>query len=247
MLVEFSDTTATRLKAELPKIGQLFGMNEDENKLDLARIKQLKGCRTKLVQDYLKFIQKLDALVAVDASFHSDKIKNYAFESSQLLIEGLKKYLGSCERYSRIKDFLNIIPDYTSGMVGFIIILSTFIATTSPLLAIIPVSILIWGLIDLFFNNRTAVKNFRTTLFSAENELNTIREACNILKHNTPLPETQATPLLAIASTSRNYHSFEESIPSLEESISLRQFFKAEVHADGSNSIHSDSSSLTLV
>jgi hypothetical protein len=235
MLVEFSDTTATRLKAELPKIGQLFGTNEDKNKLDLTSIKQLKGCRTQLVQNYLKFIQELDRLVS------NDEIKNYALESRLLLIESLKKYLGSCERYSRIKDFLNIIPDHTSGMVGFIIILSTYIATTSPVLAIIPVSILTWGLIDLFFNNRTAVKNFRTTLFNAEEELREILKPCNLLKHNTPPPETQATPLLAaIPSTSRNYDSFEETTPPIK-------FFKAQVHTVDTQSIHSDSSSLTLV
>lgn len=240
MLVEFSNSTATFLKTELPKIGQLFQSNEGENTLDLGRIKQLKGCRTGLIRNCLKLIQELDTLANINF-INNDEKENHLIESRRSLVEGLKKYLSSCERYPRTKDFLNIIPDNVTGMVCFTIIASTFSAILSPPLSIIPVSVLIWVLIDFFFNNREAAKNLRETLFTAEGELRTIKEAYHIFKRSMQMPsETEETSLLARPSTSRDYNSFTET------NLSSYRFFNAAVHTDDTNSINADSSSLTL-
>jgi hypothetical protein len=218
MLLTFSQETAQLLKDQIPCIGELTW--RDENELDLISIKQLKGCRTQLVQDCLKTIQDLDNL-SIDSS-QSDEWKNFLNNSRQSLIENLKKYLKNCERYPRIKNFLNIIPDNTSGMVSFIIVLSIFITVTShsPFLAIIPVSVFIWVLIDLIFNNRSAVENLKTLLFTIKNKLGAVKEACHILSQHAEVLTT--TPLLAEStpSTSRNYRS--SDTPPL--------VFQAEVH-----------------
>ncbi|HEY2566973.1 MAG TPA: hypothetical protein VGH95_04625 [Candidatus Aquirickettsiella sp.] len=111
--MKFSDSTATLLKT-LPFLNELNWSDETENTLDLTSIKQLKGCRTTLVRDCLKFIQKLDVLAEAKGNE-----KNYALENINALIQALKQYKISCRRYPRLKDFLNIIPDNTSGMVGY--------------------------------------------------------------------------------------------------------------------------------
>ncbi len=71
MLIEFSNDIAILLQAQ-PYIRNLDWLNENE--LDLASIKQLKGCRTELVQNCLIFIQKLDASTKMD-SFNSNEKK----------------------------------------------------------------------------------------------------------------------------------------------------------------------------
>lgn len=235
MLVKFSDATASLLKIELPKIGSLFEI-EDENNLNLANIKQLKGCRTGLIQDCLKLIQELDALAPI-RFINTEEKENHLIESRKSLIEGLKKYLSSCERYPRTKDFLNIIPDNLSGMVSFTIIASIFTAILiSPSYFIIPFGILIWVGIDLVFNNRGAVKNFREVIFTAEDELRTIKEASEIFNRCMQKTlETEETPLIEVPSTSRGYQTNSRS----------HHFYPVEVHRDD-DSISSDSSSLTL-
>ncbi|WP_342226997.1 hypothetical protein [Rickettsiella endosymbiont of Rhagonycha lignosa] len=183
MLIKFSAFTATLLET-LSFYNELKCSPVTENTLDLTRIKQLKGCRTTLVQDCLKIIQKLDVL----AKTACDE-KNYALANINTLIEALNHYKISCERYPRLKDFLNIIPDNMSGIVGFFIIASALASITFPPVAVIPLFIFSWVLMDLFFNNREAAKNLQETLYNVEDELRTIDAADNILKI-----KVQATP-----------------------------------------------------
>lgn len=183
MLMKFSDPTATLLKT-LAFQNELKWSHETENTLDLTSVKQLKGCRTTLVRNCLKFIQKLDVL----AETEGDK-KNYALENINALFEALKQYKISCERYPRLKDFLNIIPDNTRGVVGFMIIASAFASIAFPPLAAIPLFIFSWALMDLFFNNREAAKNLQETLYNVADELRTIDAAESILKN-----KIQSTP-----------------------------------------------------
>lgn len=179
MVLKFSPSTAILLKNQIPKLAQLSWA--DENELDLASIKQLKGCRTELIQDCLNFIRKLDAN-------NNKNEKNYAVATITGLVDDLKKYIASCESYPRIKDFLNFIPDDTSSIVGFTILATSFIAAAVYLpVALITVTITFWALIDLFFNNRTAAGRLQEKLFMAENELSTINEARNILENRGPL------------------------------------------------------------
>ncbi|MCH9636866.1 MAG: hypothetical protein WBV88_05550 [Candidatus Rickettsiella isopodorum] len=211
MLIEFSNGTATLLKAQLGYIEQLSWSDENENKLDLASIKQIKGCRTKLVQDCLKFIQKLDELVERNFFNNNNKEKNYVDETIKSLIEHLKKYTASCERYPRIKDFLNIIPDNTSSMLGFILLISALMATASPVLAVIPLVIFAWVLMDLFFNNRKAAKKLTEILFTVQAELRTIEEADTIFKSKVhpfqSATQTQVSSMPSIPGTSRTVYS----------------------------------------
>ncbi|MGC1853912.1 MAG: hypothetical protein WA659_00840 [Candidatus Aquirickettsiella sp.] len=202
MLLEFSNATTISLKAH-SFIAQLGWSNE--NKLDLASIKQLKGCRTKLVQSCLIFIQKLDASAKID-SFNSNEKKNYALQTTQKLLESLKKYKESSERHPRIKNFLNIIPDNTNGIVGFILIISSLITTLFPPLAIIPLIIVAWVLIDLFFNNREEAKNLKEILFTAKDELSTIETATDLLTKKRQSTQTQiaAAPIPSTSGTKYN-------------------------------------------
>lgn len=199
MLIEFSNRTASLLK-DHPQIAPL---SWDGNKLDLASIKQLKGCRTELLQDCLRFIQKLDSLIE-NNFFKDDKEKNYADKTIQSLIAGLKKYSESCEYYPRIKDFLNIIPDNTSSMVGFTLVISALIAVSVfPPLAVIPLVILSWIMMDLFFNNREEASTFKDIVFTAKAELRTIEEATDILNKEYAI-QTPSLPIQSMPSTSRD-------------------------------------------
>lgn len=185
--MKFSDSTATLLKT--PFLNELNWLDETGNTLELTSIKQLKGCRTTLVQDCLKFIQKLDVL----AEAEGDE-KNYALANIKALIEALHHYKISCERYPRLKDFLNIIPDNVSGVVGFFIIASALASIAFPPLAAIPLFIFSWMLIDLFFNNREVAKNLQETLYMLEDDLRTIDSANNILKIKVQPPTAVQTP-----------------------------------------------------
>lgn len=243
-LITFSRPTARLLKEELPKIEQLIWA--DENTLDLTSIKQLKGCRTGLISDCLKCIQELEDLNKISVTNTNGK-KNAIIEPRESLVEGLKKYLSSCERYPRTKDFLNIVPDNISGMVLFTMIVSTFIATSFPPVAIIPVSILIGVLMDFFFNNREAAKALRQVLFTAKDELITIKKAFDLFSgsHQNPseTEETEETALLATPSASINYDSLAGiSLPSCSHTC-LHGFFSSADNMPKSNSINSDSSS----
>ena len=206
MLIKFSDSTATLLKT-LTFLNELNWSDETENTLDLTSIKQLKGCRTTLLQDCLKLIQKLDVL----AEAEGDE-KNYALVNINALIEVLNHYKTTCEHYPRLKDFLNIIPDNMSGIVVFLIIASVLASIAFPPLAVIPLFIVSWVLMDLFFNNREAAKNLQATLYMFEDDLRTIDSANNILKIKvqptpTAVQTPSSTPPISIPgpSTSRNY------------------------------------------
>lgn len=231
MLIEFSNGTATLLKAQLGYIEQLSWSDENENKLDLASIKQIKGCRTKLVQDCLKFIQRLDELVESNF-FNNNKEKNYVDETIKSLIENLKKYTASCERYPRIKDFLNIIPDNTSSMLGFILLISALMATASPALAVIPLVIFAGVLMDLFFNNRKAAKKLTEILFTVQAELRTIEEADTIFKSKVH-PSQSAT---------QTQVSYIPSIPGTSRTVYSANFYRPAENQSDTNSINSTSS-----
>lgn len=186
--MKFSDSTATLLKTLLFP-NALHWSGETKNILDLTSIKQLKGCRTTLVRDCLKFIQKLDVL----AKGEGDE-RNYALANINTLIQALNHYKISCERYPRLKDFLNIIPDNMSGVVGFLIIASALASIAFPPLAAIPLFIFSWVLMDLFFNNREAAKNLQEALYKVEDEIRTIDAADNILKIKVQPPTAVQTP-----------------------------------------------------
>lgn len=214
MLIKLSNATAALLKTQLHYEQWVWS---NENSLDLASIKQLTGCRAELVQDCLKLIQTLDSLVERNF-FNTDQEKNYAKATIESLIEGLKKYTASCERYPRLKNFLNIIPDDVSSMVGFTLIISSLIATLFPPLAVIPVVIFAWILTDLFFNNRDEAKNFKEIVYTAKDELRTIEEANNIFKTRIYNPSQTVTQTeessLSLPGTSgysvRFYNSIED-------------------------------------
>jgi len=208
MLLIFSDFTATSLKT-LPFLNALNW--SDENTLDLTSIKQLKGCRTTLVRDCLKFIKKLDAIAIATANVNE---KNYALESIKVLIEKLKQYKSSCERYPRFKDFLNIIPDNTSGIVGFTIIAGALASIACPPLAAIPLFIFSWVLMDLFLNNRDAAKSFNEILFTFQEELSILQERNRIIQPKSTTPSS--VPIEITASTShspRMYNSIIKGNP----------------------------------
>jgi hypothetical protein len=194
--MKFSDSTAILLKT-LAFLNELNWSGETENILDLTSIKQLKGCRTTLVQDCLKFIQKLDVL----AEAPEEKQKIYAFKKIQALTQALYHYKISCERYPRLKNFLNIIPDNTSGIVGFMIIASALTSIAFPPLAVLPLFIFSWVMLDLFFNNRDAAKNFNEILSILQNELRTIQEGDTLLN---PTPNTPSAPITITAGTSHS-------------------------------------------
>ncbi len=203
MLIKFSDSTATLLKT-LAFHNELKWCHETENTLDLTSIKQLKGCRTTLVQGCLKFIHKLDVL----AEAESDK-KNYALANINALIEVLNHYKTTCEHHPRLKDFLNIIPDNMSGIIGFLIIASALASIAFPPLAVIALFIFSWVLMDLFFNNREAAKNLQATLYMFEDDLRTIDSATNILKIKvqptpTAVQRPSSSPITITASTSHS-------------------------------------------
>lgn len=198
MLMIFSDFTATSLKT-LPFLNALNW--SDENTLDLTSIKQLKGCRTTLVRDCLKFIKKLDAIATANVNE-----KNYALESIKVLIEKLKQYKSSCERYPRFKDFLNIIPDNTSGIVGFTIIAGALASIACPPLAAIPLFIFSWVLMDLFLNNRDAAKSFNEILFTFQEELSILQERNRIIQPKSTTPSS--VPIEITASTSHSLRMY---------------------------------------
>lgn len=200
MDLEFSNTTATLLKEQLT-FEQLVWITE--NTLDRASIKKLKGCRTQLVEDCLKSIIELDRLGSM-----SEEKKNFSTTSTQFLVNSLKTYIQSSERYPRLKKFLNIIPDHTDGMVGFALIATSALSIVSPPFAFIPLGIFFWILMDLSFNNRQAVRNLQESLFNVENELIKIQEVDNILKNQeapTPIAIQNPTTSQAGPSTSSNY------------------------------------------
>lgn len=171
----FSNTIAELLKEQLT-YEQLVWTTE--NTLDRASIKKLKGCRTELVEDCLKSIIELDRL-----GFTNEEKKQFSLASAQRLVESLKTYLQSSERYPRLKKFLNVIPDHTGGIVGFILIATSALSIVSPPFALIPVSIFFWILMDLSFNNREAAKNLQESLYNIKNELIKIQEVDYILKN----------------------------------------------------------------
>lgn len=202
--IKFSSNTATLLK-NIPNIAQLVW---NENKLDLAQVKQLKGCRTELVRDCLRFIQKLDSLVEEEI-FNSAKKKHFVDNTIQSLIAGLKTYSASCEYYPRIKDFLNSIPDNISGIVGFTLVISALLTTVFPPLAVVPLLILSWIMMDLFFNNRVDVDDFKAILYTAKDELRTIEEAADILNKKQAthtLTENSPIPIPSTSGTSSNFY-----------------------------------------
>jgi len=217
MLIKFSDSTATLLKT-LAFLNELNWSDETKSTLDLTSIKQLKGCRTTFVRDCLQFIQKLDVLADAEA----DK-KNYALANIDALKEALNHYKISCERYPRLKDFLNIIPDNMSGVVGGFIIASALASIAYPPLAAIPLFIFSWVLIDLFFNNREVAKNLQQTLYMLENDLRTIDSANNILKVKEQVTPTavqtpSSSPIMVTAGTShspRMYGSVNQRNPQI--------------------------------
>lgn len=174
MNLELSNTTATLLKEQLT--GEPLSWIT-ENKLDLASIKKLKGCRVQLLKDCLKFIAQLD-------SFSGDNEGKKAFSTGSTLhlIEILKKYINSSKHNPRLKKFLNFIPDHTGSIVGFALIVSSALSIVSPPFAVIPIVIFFWILMDLSFNNREVAKNLQDALYSIKAELRTIEEADTILK-----------------------------------------------------------------
>jgi hypothetical protein len=178
-IIKFSNPTALSLKG-LHFHNELDWSDENENTLDLTNVKRLKGCRTLLVQDCLEFIRKLDVLASADG-----EKKDYALEKIQTLIEALNHYKVSCDRYPRIKDFLNLAPDYSGETAAFIIIISAIISTVFPPLAALPLFIFSWVLMDLFFNNRDETKNLTEILLKIQNDLRTFQE------NDTILTETQ--------------------------------------------------------
>ena len=209
MLIEFSRHTFALLTAELSAIKQLAASNENETQIDLSRIKKLKGYRTELVKNWLKCIQKLDQLTQ-----QQDPEKLYALKKINALIEALKHYENSCEYYPRVKDFLNIIPDNTSEIVGLTFIASGFIAYLFPPFLIVPLLIISWTVLDLVFNNRTAAKTLEACRWATEEEVRTIHKANLILKPaslltvRTPISSefrTLVSPEIAIPNTSRAY------------------------------------------
>lgn len=158
--MKFSDSTATLLKT-LAFHNELKWCHETENTLDLTSIKQLKGCRTTLVQDCLKAIQELDVLKDSDKNK-----KNFAFKEIKKLIQALEQYKISCERYPRLKDFLNIIPDNTSEMVCFMIIASGFASFLFPPTAAVTLFIVSWALMDFFLIIEKTLKTFKKNCVS---------------------------------------------------------------------------------
>lgn len=141
------------------------------------------------MRDCLKFIQKLDVLAEADGNK-----KNFALVNINTLKEELNHYKISCERYPRLKDFLNIIPDNISEVVGFLIIASALASIAFLPLAAIPLFIFSWVLMDLFFNNREAAKNLQEALYKVEDEIRSIDAADNILKIKVPPPTAVQTP-----------------------------------------------------
>lgn len=219
MLIEFSNDIAVLLQAQ-PYIRNLDWLNE--NKLDLASIKQLKGCRTELVQNCLIFIQKLDASATMD-SFNSSEKKNYATQTSKELLEDLKKYKESSERYPRIKNFLNIIPDDIGSIVMFILVISLFISSAYLPLAIAPAFIISWIGMDLFFNNRETAKNLKKQLSLHKENLRKIEEVDDILKPkwHTPSPGPIQAEISPLAVPSTSYATFYRSAENLSEASGI--------------------------
>lgn len=64
-----------------------------------------------------------------------------------------------------------IIPDNSSGKVGFMIIASALTSIAYPPLATIPLFICSWVSMDLFLNNRNVAKDFNAKLSMFEEEL----------------------------------------------------------------------------
>lgn len=207
MNLKFSDTTAALLKAQLAyeQLAWTTG-----NELDLASIKKLKGCRNQLVEACLRLIANLD-------SFNSnEERKEYSTTTTQQLTANLKKYIHSSEKHPRLKKFLNFIPDHTSGVVVFTLIVSSVIAIFAYLpLAVIPIVIIPWIAMDLSFNNREAAKNLQEILYNVADELRTVETADNILKIKVqparePIeiqtPSSTTSPIsIPRPSTSKNY------------------------------------------
>lgn len=208
MLKAFSVNTAALLKT-LSFLEALNWSGENQNILDLTSIKRIKGCRTILVQDSLILIQKLDKLAEKSAE---DRIKSYVSRKMKELIENLKRYNVSCERYPRIKDFLNIITDNIGEMVVFMIIASVGASIAFPPLAVIPLFIFSWVLMDLFFNNRDEAKNLHNLLHSILDELTTLEKADIILNPEIHAAQnaipTQPSRLTPEPSTSRNCKNY---------------------------------------
>lgn len=214
MNLEFSDTTAALLKEQLA-YEQLVWITE--NKLDLASIKKLKGCRNQIVGACLKLIADLD-------NFNSnEQRKDYSIATIQDLVTNLKKYIHSSEQHPRLKKFLNFMPNPTGGMIGFTLVVTLFIAIFAhPALAVIPIVILLWIAMDLSFNNREAAKNLQEILYNVADELSTVETADNILKNKVqpePIaiqtPSSPTSPPIPIPepgpSTRRDYSTFYNS------------------------------------
>lgn len=192
MSLEFSDTAIDSLKEHLI-YGQLDWTTE--NTLDETSIKKLKGCRKQLVEDCLKLILALD-----NFGLMSEEKKSFSIASTQHLVECLKTYLQSSERYPRLKRFLNVIPDHTNGMVGFTLFVTSMLSFISPPFAVIPISIFLWILMDLSFNNREAASELQECLYLTEQELKTLQTADSILKtKKTPAQNAIQTSIISPA------------------------------------------------
>ena len=104
-----------------------------------------------------------------------------------------------------------------SGIVGFLIIASALASITFSPLAVIPLFIFSWVLMDLFFNNREAAKNLQATLYIFESDLRTIDSANKILKIKVqPTPTAVQThsssPITITAGTSHSPRMYKSII-----------------------------------
>ncbi|EDP45791.1 hypothetical protein [Rickettsiella grylli] len=211
--ISFSNTIAELIKETLPQLEPFFETPNDENTFDLSQIKELKGHRTQLIQEGLNLIHQFDRL-SQHHFFKNNKqeVEDYILKNTQLLLESLKNYSLSCNSSPQIKDFLNIIPDNISTIIGFTLIITSLLSIQFLPLVSIPLALGFWILIDFTFNNRKAAKQLKETMRTLKNELRTIEETHVILKHETTLPFPSETQRLsaAIPSTSQNYHSFSE-------------------------------------
>ncbi len=154
--------------------------------------------------------------------------------STQRLVKSLKTYIQSSERHPRLKKFLNFIPDYTNGIVGFTLIAISLLSIVSPPLATIPVGIFFWILMDLSFNNREAAKNLQECLYSVENELRKIQGVDGILKNKeAPAQITIQNPIISQAG------------PSTRKDYSVQFYGSTESNQDETHE-HQSTSRLTL-
>ncbi len=109
----------------------------------------------------------------------------------------------------------------------FILVISLFITSAYLPLVVVPLFIISWIGMDLFFNNREAAKNLKKKLSLHKENLRKIEEADDILKPKSYTPsqtpiQTEVSPVPApIPVPSTSYATFYRSAENPREASSI--------------------------